>query len=307
MRESIVKLVGPCIVVGAGFYVLDNPDVYRLLMEVNLEFVFVIAALNVLIFLTNALILKALLQIFDVSITVKDSFGVSVVASIGNCLTCLGGGTMGKAFYLKRKYALCYSSFISSISVTSLINLFLSCIAGACAIWAIGFTSSLLLRIILGLFLLISLFLCIIFFFPYEPRRYKNRIFNLLADVIKGWNLIKRNRSLLMKISLLLLINYLISTAEIMLSYKAFSIDVSISQALLIVSIYLFAGMIKILPANFGVYEGSIALSSQLLGIGFGQGLLAAGLSSVMATIMIFSVGGMFGPQLLKSQIKIIS
>lgn len=47
-----------------------------------------------------------------------------------------------------------------------------------------------------------------------------------------------------------------------------------------------------------------MALSSQLLGIDFGQGLLAAGLSRVLPIVSIIALRGILVPQLLKEVSK---
>ena len=57
--------------------------------------------------------------------------------------------------------------------------------------------------------------------------------------------------------------------------------------------------MMKVLPANLGVYEGSIALSSQLLGVGFREGLLAAGLVRVVSIFVMLIFGLIFGMRIL--------
>ena len=98
--------------------------------------------------------------------------------------------------------------------------------------------------------------------------------------------------------SLLLLLNFILSTAELALSYSAFSIDIALEEAVLMEAISRFSGIIKILPGNLGIYEGSIALGSQILNVGFSEGLLAAGLVRVVSICVILIFGLIFGLRL---------
>jgi uncharacterized protein (TIRG00374 family) len=130
-----------------------------------------------------------------------------------------------------------------------------------------------------------------------ETCRWK--IFGRLSGIAKGLDLIRRDRKLVIKISFLLFFNFLLSIAELALSYGAFSIDISLVEVILIDVISLFSGIIKILPGNFGVYEGSVALSSQILGVGFREGLFAAGLVRVVSIFVMLIFGLIFGLRIL--------
>jgi uncharacterized membrane protein YbhN (UPF0104 family) len=284
---------------GLGYYFSLQKEMWTVLGEVNAEYVFIMAVIASLFFLSNAMILKILLESFEVNLSVKECLSISSLAGVGNLLTSPLGGTIGKAVYLKRKYTFSYMTFIAATSAVALINLNLAALMGGIAILVIGYSSHSLLAVFLCFFVAVNLLFCFLLFSPGKVETCRWKIFGRLSGIAKGLDLIRRDRKLVIKISFLLFFNFLLSIAELALSYGAFSIDISLVEVILIDVISLFSGIIKILPGNFGVYEGSVALSSQILGVGFREGLFAAGLVRVVSIFVMLIFGLIFGLRIL--------
>ena len=284
---------------GSGYYISRQEEMWTVLGEVNRDYVFIMATVDSLFFLSNAMILKILLKSFEVSLSVKECLSISSLAGVGNLLTALRGGTIGKAVYLKRKYTFPYMSFIAATSAVALINLNLAALMGVIAILMIGYSSHSLLAVLLSFFVAVNLLFCFLLFSPGKIETCRWKILGKLTSIAKGLDLIRRDRKLVIKINLLLFFNFSLSIAELALSYGAFSIDISLVEVILIDTISLFSGIMKILPANLGIYEGSIALSSQILGVGFREGLFAAGLVRVVSIFVMLIFGLIFGLRIL--------
>ena len=284
---------------GSGYYFSLQEEMWSVLGGVNPEYVFIMALMDSFFFLSNAMILKILLKSFEVSLSVKECLSISSLAGVGNLLTALRGGTIGKAVYLKRKYTFPYMSFIAATSAVALINLTLAALIGAIAILMIGYSSHPLLAVFLSFFVVVNLLFCFLLFSPGKMVTCSWKIFDRLSGIAKGLDLIRRDRKLVIKISFLLFLNFSLSIAELALSYGAFSIDISLAEVILMDAISMFSEVIKILPGNLGVYEGSIALSSQILGVGFREGLLAAGLVRVVSIFVMLIFGLIFGLRIL--------
>jgi uncharacterized membrane protein YbhN (UPF0104 family) len=284
---------------GFGYYFSLQKEMWTVLGEVNSEYVFIMAVIDSLFYLSNAMILKILLKSFEVSLSVKECLSISSLAGVGNLLTSLSGGTIGKAVYLKRKYTFPYMTFIAATSAVALINLNLAAFMGVIAILMIGYSSHSLLAVFLCFFVAVNLLFGFLLFSPGKVETCRWKIFGRLSGIAKGLDLIRRDRKLVSKISFLLVFNFFLSIAGLALSYGAFSIDISLVEVILIDALSIFSGIIKILPGNLGVYEGSIALSSQILGVGFREGLLAAGLVRVVSIFVMLIFGLIFGLRIL--------
>ena len=272
---------------------------WAVLRGVHSEYIFIMAVIESLYFLSNAMILKILLKSFQVSLSVKESLSISSLAGVGNLITSLSGGTVGKAIYLRRKYTFPYMTFIAATSAVALSNLNLAALMGAIAILAIGYSSHSLPAVFLIFFISVNLLFCFLLFSPGKVKTCNWKILGRLSGIAEGLDLIRRDSKLLIKISFLLFLSLLLSTAELALSYAAFSIDISLAEVILIDTISTFSGMMKILPANLGIYEGSVAFSSQMLGVGLKEGLLAAGLVRVVSLLVMLIFGLIFGLRIL--------
>ena len=284
---------------GLGYYLSLQKEMWSVLGEVNSEYVFIMTVINCFFFLSNVMILKILLESFEIRLSVKESLSIYTLTRVGNLLTPLRGGTIGKAVYLKRKYTFPYMTFIAATSAVTLINLNLAALMGVIAILMIGYSSHSLLAAFLSFFVAVNLLFCFLLLSPGKVETCRWKIFDRLSGIAKGLDRIRKDRKLVIKISFLLFFNSLLSIAELALSYGAFSIDISLVEVILIDAISLFSGIMKILPANLGIYEGSIALISQILGVGFREGLLAAGLVRVVSIFVMLIFGLIFGLRIL--------
>lgn len=300
LRFVIFSSIPGCLL----FYISNNREFLTAIREIRPEYFILLVVMDFLFFLSNALILKTLLQVFKLKLTARECLGITAVTATGNFLASVKGGTFIKAFYLKKEYDLPYSSFIALIFSIAWLNLILACFLGMTAILLIGYDSNLFKIMLFWIFIALSIGFCVLPLLPFKLRESEGRAFRILNNVLKGWLLIRGKKSVIIKSGLLLFLNFLIGTAELIMSYRAFSIDVGLTQALLMDVISVFIGVIKIIPANFGIYEGSVAMSSKLLGVGFDEGLLASGLLRVISLIVIFALGGIFGSLLINLKFK---
>lgn len=305
VRVNFFRFTALLIVLGGlGYSLSSQKDIWTVLGEVTSEYVMIMAVIDAFYFLSNAMILKILLKSFQISLSVKECLSISSLAGIGNFLTALRGGTIGKAVYLKKKYTFPYMTFIAATSAIALINLNLAAFTGVIAILLIGYSSHSLLAVLLAFFVAVNLLFCFLLFSPGKVGTCRWKIFDRLSAIAKGLDLIRKDTTLVIKISFLLFVNFILSISELALSYRAFSIDVSLVEVILIDTISIFSEIIKVLPANLGIYEGSVALSSQILGVGFSEGLLAAGLVRVVSICVMLTFGLILGLRLLLGKPK---
>lgn len=305
VRVNFFRFTALLIVLGGlGYSLSSQKDIWTILGEVTSEYVMIMAVIDAFYFLSNAMILKILLNSFQISLSVKECLSISSLAGIGNFLTALRGGTIGKAVYLKKKYTFPYMTFIAATSAIALINLNLAAFTGVIAILLIGYSSHSLLAVLLAFFVAVNLLFCFLLFSPGKVGTCRWKIFDRLSAIAKGLDLIRKDTTLVIKISFLLFVNFILSISELALSYRAFSIDVSLVEVILIDTISIFSEIIKVLPANLGIYEGSVALSSQILGVGFSEGLLAAGLVRVVSICVMLTFGLILGLRLLLGKPK---
>lgn len=289
------------IVIALIYFLSKQEDALSLLKGINVNGVYILVGTSPLFLLSNALILKKILHLFNVRLLLRECMGICSATAVGNLLTAFGGGTITKAVYLERRYAFPYTAFLSSMSAVYMIDLLLVGIMGSTVIALKGLLDS---REGIAAFV-VFLFLGIIAFtLTVAPVRFKDRngrIARKLVDLVRGWERIRADRKLIFSIGLLLLINNILAAIELMAGYYAFSTKVDFPTALLIGMLTGLLTVIKLTPANLGVQEGVIAFSSMFMGIGFEKGLMAATLIRIVSMVMVFISAGIFGGYLFFS------
>ena len=190
--------------------------------------------------------------------------------------------------------------YLLMIAFLILIIFLLASIIGAGSAVMISPTFSVLYPSLFWGFSIFGLLVLGVMVLPFNPPIRDGKILNLVSNIFEGWHLLRKNFRIVLVIGLLLLINYMITSAQLFLCYRAFSFDVNFSSAMFVAVVSTLSGVIRITPGNLGVEEGVIAFSSHLLGIGLGEGLLVAGLMRGISTAMVFLSAGIFGSQLFK-------
>ncbi len=304
LRNKLTGLLILFIISPFIMYMATYTEPIEIVKEINPEDIFIMAVLSSLLLLLNSILLKVLLHQFNLRLSLSECFGITSLTSMGNYFIAFGGGALGKALYLKRRHDFPYSAFLASISATGLLDLLLASILGTAAVIIGDYSLGALSSPMLSVFIFLGGAALFIIFCSFELPSGNGKILNILNDVSDGWRLIKKDCILMSKIILLLLISYALMFAELFFSYRAFSINIGIPSVMLIAIISVLSGIIRIVPANIGVQEGVIALSSQILGLGFSQGLLAAGLSRAITATLVIFYGCFFGLFLLKDRAK---
>lgn len=303
LKRIVLQWLLLLLIAGAFFYIVfSRHELLNIVAGIEIEDIFFLAIISICSILSNSLTLKVVLNSFNVFPSLKECFGISSVNSMGNYLFTWGGGTVGKALYLKKRHGFSYSSLLSSTAATYILDLLCASVLGMISLTLVGGLDKSWGRSLFAGFFFLGILSVVLAMLPVSFTFFGERIGNVLREVAKGWRQIKGNRRLICKLVFLLLTNQLLNAAEIFVSYRAFSINVDMASSILMGVIASLSIVIKLTPANLGVQEGVIAFSSHMLGIGFGEGLLAAGLIRVVSLCVIFILGGfcsffMFGTE----------
>lgn len=247
-------------------------------------------------------ITKLFLDSFQIRLKFKEWFGLAISTSLGNYLVPFRGGMAFKGIYLKNRMKFPYSKFISTVAA-SYILLFLS--GGV-----LGIISLILVRILYGnmlwrlfaFFAAVSTIMIVTVILSPTIKNPKNRFTSSLRSILDGWNRIKKDKSLVIKVVTLLISNYIVVCYKLFYGYRVFSIDVAILPAFLMSLLTGFAMLIAITPGSLGIQEAAIGFISKVMGKGFNEGLIVAGILRVVEMTIVFTLGPIFMYLLLKKR-----
>ena len=290
MLSIFVFFVVACII---WLYLKSNNELLRPILNISLVNALLLIALTVTLTGTNGFFLKALAAKFGIGLCFSEWFGLAMITTMGNHLAPFPGGMIARATYLKHRYAFPYAKFITLITANYLV-----------IFWVVGMTGALTMVIfwnsnrffwqITLFFLTVVMAISGLVILRTVKIPGNNRLVELINAALDGWNLIKNDKALLVKLIIYSLINIILNGFLFLAAYSATGSAVPFTTALLVSLLSVFSLLVRITPGNFGIQEAIISLSSEMLGAGVGIGLLVSLLIRAASLISAFTLGPIF-------------
>jgi uncharacterized membrane protein YbhN (UPF0104 family) len=240
--------------------------------------VVVVALLRVSLFFCHGAQVKVLTDHYNLNLRFSQWFGLSRMTTLANLVLPLGSGSSLKAVYLQRFHNLTYSSFLASAAVGGITRIVIMSFL-TMALLLPSWPQSVPLLAVMGAAFAGGL-LFILFGHKLPEQYYFSS--NKLLSIVKEWRKIRTDHKTLGRLAILNCIIYVVSTLEIYVSFKAFSIDASLVSSGVISAFTTFSGAIGLIPANLGIKEAIFMTISAVYGMGINEGLHAAALHRVV-------------------------
>jgi uncharacterized membrane protein YbhN (UPF0104 family) len=287
----IVVLV--LVVAAIAWYLYSQPHLLTAFRNVSLSAIIYLVGTRLLFLGTNGLFLREFAAKFGVALTAKEWFGLSVVTTMGNYITPFSGGMVVRATYLKHRHKFPYARFATLLASNYLVTFWVVGVVGALTLLTFGKAMWAYWQLFV-FFIAVAISISALILFPAARLPLENRIAKALNTALAGWKLVKNDQVLLAKLVAYTLVNISLNALCIWVAYDALGSPVPFRSALLVGLLTSFSLLIGITPGNLGIQEAVVSLSSGLLGIGAGQGLLAALLVRGATILPAFTLGPVF-------------
>lgn len=276
-------------------YVRNNLSDFTKISEISLSYVLLIGCACVAVMVVNGLFLRALTISFNIDLNFFEYFSIAVVTSFGNLFLPMKGGAGFRGIYLKSRYDLDYSYFVSSLAATYLIGFNIaSMVALVCLALFYVSSEGCSLPITLAFLGIAALTSWAILFRPpsleWIPVRWIREPAN---QVFSGWNIIRKSRKTVLKLCWLSALNLFLGFAITWLEFAAFHMKdthgngIGFLQASIFSAIGALSLLISITPAALGIKESLLMFSSQFLGITQTQALTVSLLDRSVNVVVI--------------------
>ncbi len=259
-------------------YFLDNKSQFKPLLDINVVLLVAIGIFDILMILANGLFTKFVLEPFKKHISLRESFYVSLISSVGNFFAPVGAGFGFRAVYLKRRHGLSYSHYISTLTGNYIIVFFVNSLAGLSALFLLKdrFNSQYLVLVVaFAAVFVFSLFLGLVKLPRIKWGAKKpgilGQITRNLHAATEGWSQIVSNKKLLVRLTALVILNLLLTMAATFAVIKSLHFSVGITPLLLFSVLGSLSLFINITPANLGIKEAIYLFSSGILGFSTAQ------------------------------------
>lgn len=285
---SIILLI--IIISGIAYHLATNRDLLDALWRISAIQVVLLIILRTVLIGSNGLYLKIFAAKFDVNLKAEEWIGLSFITTMGNQIMPLSGGTIARAVYLKQRYALPYTRFVTMLAANYLVTFWIVGIAGLFACLATNDLNH--ARLILSAFFLaVIVFITLVLIMPYTSLPDRNRITRAFNIALEGWFLIKADRRLLVLVASVALLSILLNGVSFWIAYQSIHMRISVQAAMLVSLLPFFLSLVNVTPGNLGVQEAMIGLLSGFIGRGLGEGLLVALLIRAATLIPAFIAG----------------
>jgi uncharacterized protein (TIRG00374 family) len=228
---------------------------------------------------------------FDVVPTHAENFFLAVVTRLGNYITPTRGGAVARAVYLKKRYELSYTAFVSQLGATYVITMLVSSSLGAAACLVIGRQDGVFSWPVFLLFTGVGTVQLLIVLFSPKLRKTRSKLANRVVGVINSWHTIRRNRSLVWRISLIVLLQCLASATMFFCIYRSFGVRISFPHSVFIMAATFITIVIRLTPAGLGVYEIIVVFMANAIAIGAAETLTAAILVRFLNIVILATLG----------------
>lgn len=291
--KLVTTLLGLLAMILLGVYLFQNREVFSSLRSITAGQVFLIIGIETVNFLLGSFLNYSMVRRFGYRVSFLDSVVLQYINSFLNkILPTIGGGAAFRAVFLKKKYHFPYSQFVSTLGGFYLISFIATALIGlACMIWVYakyGVTNWVIIAAFLAL-IVPSIF--IIIFSPKLPNQ-DNRIINAVRRIIDGWNILKNDKGFIAFYTVLIVIQLLLSSWQMLIGFKAIGVQAGFIQMVLLSSLGIILSFLNFTPDGIGIREVVYVFSSGIVQIP--QASLVLG-SLVLRALSIFTsliVGG---------------
>ena len=270
-----------------------NKDDFKVLLEIKAYYIFAIALLQICVIFVNAIFFIVIFKAFDLNIDTKEGLNTSIITAIGNYFTPFRGGLGIRAVYLKKKYGFSYSKFISTVAGNYVVVFLINSLIALFCLGTLALQSKKIDPILVLVFAGMFIILLLIVLFPIPSSKIPetkfgllNKFINKVKLVIEGWNVLAGKRSLIIKLSILTLINAFIGIFLYYIELKSIGTEVNLLYAIIYSSISAISLLLSLTPGSLGIRESLLVLFQSSLMLGTSE-ILA---SSVVDRVIYFFV-----------------
>lgn len=288
-------LVFLLVVVGIGLYLRANAYLLESVGGVSWRTVALLVLLRALFLLLNGVTLKLFVRRFGVELRWPEWVGLTFATTLGNYITPFSGGLVARATYLKAKHRLPFTQFAALLAASYVVIFGVSALLGLLLLAWLGAWGSgpMLLTLF---FVSVLAGLVVVLTVPLDGLLGRNgRFLQSLHAVLVGWQQLRRDLVLLGQLFGITLLSMTLNGWAFWVAYRALGLTaVSFPAAMLVSLSDVYSVLVNLTPGNLGIREALVGLTSELIALGAGEGLLVALLLRVGTLASVFTLGPLF-------------
>lgn len=300
--KKIASILFFVALVGIGtFYYIQHKENFHLITNVSTGAVFVVSFIILITWFCYGLQLKILTDHYKLNLNFLQWFGLPRVTMFVDLWLPLAGGTSVKAIYLKKAHGFKYSSFIASMGITNIIKFMIMSLFAIILLWFFKDGASMFLFVVAGTIFIGTLTFLL---FVHKIRWHHFLSSNYIKSVIDEWQRIRIDHKMIRKLIAVNIIIFFLTSLLIYFAFHAFAVDISLIASGIIAAFTVIAGVLNLIPGNFGIREAIIIAISGIHGIESNEGLHAAVLVRIIGILWTLLFAPLFVYKLFPERSK---
>lgn len=271
-------------------YITSNIEQYRNLFQFSNGLLLLLLFLIPMFILANGLINKILYESLGTYVGYWEGVALSVINTLANQLP-FAGGLVAKGVYLKQRYNLKYTDFLSATAALFVFFMAANGIVGMSVLFFF-FVSGQKVNLILFIAFLSMVLVIFLLWIPVDNINIlTEKLQQRMKQATYGWRVLNRNIALSGSLVALQILNTFIFAARFWVVFHALSQDVTYAQCLLFSASTILTRLVSISPGGLGVREGIVAGIASILGFDPSISAVAVGLDRVVSMVVVLIAG----------------
>lgn len=292
IKNFLLSFLLPVAIIGGlAVFLFNNKDNFVELIDVSILQLLLLTTLILATWLVNSMQTYILIKTTGVKISYTESLITMIAMMLGNYLPGKFG-TLMRMTYFKKVHGLNYSKFGGIISSRLVALFFQTAMWGIAGIVFLEESLSIDSKYLLMCFTVMLLISIALFYMPrFEIENDSNRLFRSVNNFMRGFNELRNQKSILIKIMVLIFIQLSIVSARLYIVFDIMNIEIPINILLLMGPVTTLISFVNITPGSLGVREWVLGTISVVTGIEFKIGIFACTIDSVVLMVCTFIFG----------------
>jgi len=274
-------------------YLYRNAGRYQQLLDLSASSLFLLLGLVLTFISGNGLTNYVFYRGLGLPLTFNEGIGLAAVNTLANQLP-FAGGMIAKGVYLKQRYKLTYTRFLSATLALYVCFVAANGVVGVAVLAYLALVDDTIVPTLLILGFSAMAASVLLLWLPVDASSVPGKWGKRLAQLLDGWQVLSQNWLLVGELVGLQLLMTLIFAGRLWIAFHALSQDVTLAQCILFSAATILTRLVSITPGGLGVREAIIASVASVLGFDIGVSVVAVGVDRLIATLVIIVLGTVY-------------
>lgn len=272
------------------YYVKQHLQDFSIIMQVPPSSLFLLYLLFILMVFSNGLTIKFILSGFGITIKAPEFFSLSIVSALANYLTLFRGGAGLRALYLKSKYDLAFTDFLSTLSVMFLIHFLVNSILGLLGMFFL-YNENMTFNIPIALlFAALFVFSSVGILVRIKLPDFNISTLRVIAQIIDKWHLVRKDRNLFLMLVANNVVYSILIVLQTKIAFANYEVSMPWGTAMFFSAAKCLALLITITPGSLGIVEWLTVYMGNSLAYSGSEALMAQTLMRVVSITTLLTI-----------------